>query len=85
MLNGARVRAAPRLAGTAALVVFGVPKEQGLTFSIVYHATQWVPVNVVGAVYLLREGLSLGQLSKIAGGAEGGGSITLRDGGPDGA
>lgn len=54
-------------AGTAALVVFGVPKEQGLTFSIVYHATQWVPVNIVGAVFLFREGLSFGQLSRIAG------------------
>lgn len=53
-------------AGTAALLVFGVPKEQGLAFSIVYHATQWVPVNVVGAFYLLREGVSLGQLSRIA-------------------
>jgi hypothetical protein len=46
--------------------VFGVPKEQGLAFSILYHATQWVPVNVVGAYFLLREGLSLGQLSRIA-------------------
>lgn len=54
-------------AGTAALLVFGVPKEQGLAFSILYHATQWVPVNVVGAIYLVREGLSLGQLSRIAG------------------
>lgn len=52
--------------GTAALLVFGIPKEQGLAFSIVYHATQWVPVNVVGAFYLFREGMSLGQLSRIA-------------------
>ena len=65
-------------AGTAALAVFGVPKEQGLTFSIVYHATQWVPVNVVGVVYLLREGLSLGQLSRIAGSS--GGSDAARGG-----
>jgi glycosyltransferase 2 family protein len=54
-------------AGTAALLVFGVPKDLGLTFSIVYHATQWLPVNIVGAIYLIREGLSLGQLSRIAG------------------
>lgn len=52
--------------GTAALLVFGIPKEQGLAFSIVYHATQWVPVNIVGALYLFREGMSLGQLSRIA-------------------
>ena len=52
-------------AGTAALLVFGVRKELGLTFSIVYHATQWFPVNIVGAVYLFREGLNLGQLSKM--------------------
>lgn len=54
-------------AGTAALLVFGVPKEQGLAFSIVYHATQWIPVNLVGAAYLLHEGLSLRQLSQLAG------------------
>jgi hypothetical protein len=54
-------------AGTAALLAFGVPKEQGLAFSIVYHATQWVPTNVVGAAYLLHEGLSLRQLSQLAG------------------
>ncbi len=62
-------------AGTAALLVFGVPKEQGLAFSILYHATQWLPVNIVGAFYLVREGLSLGQLSRIAlpdGGGEAG-------------
>jgi glycosyltransferase 2 family protein len=52
-------------AGTAALVVFGVQKEQGLAFSIVYHATQWIPVNIVGTYCLVREGLSLGQLSRI--------------------
>jgi uncharacterized protein (TIRG00374 family) len=53
-------------AGTAALLVFGVPKEQGLAFSILYHATQWIPVNVVGAAYLVHEGLSLRQLSQLA-------------------
>ncbi len=52
--------------GTAALLVFGVPKELGLAFTIVFHATQWIPVNVVGLVYLLREGLSLGQLNRLA-------------------
>lgn len=52
--------------GTAAMLVFGVPKEQGLAFTIVFHATQWVPVNAVGLYYLFREGLSFGQLSQIA-------------------
>ncbi len=54
-------------AGTAALLAFGVPKEQGLAFTIVYHATQWIPTNVVGAAFLLHEGLSLRQLSQLAG------------------
>ncbi|MBD3163041.1 MAG: flippase-like domain-containing protein [Candidatus Eisenbacteria bacterium] len=52
--------------GTAALLVFGIPKEQGLAFTIVFHATQWFPVNAVGLYYLFREGLSFGQLSRIA-------------------
>ncbi|MBM3286003.1 MAG: flippase-like domain-containing protein [Candidatus Eisenbacteria bacterium] len=64
--------------GTAALLVFGVPKELGLTFSIIYHATQWFPTNIVGAFYLLREGLSLGQLSRLAVQQDGAGAAGRR-------
>ena len=39
-------------------------------FTIVFHATQWFPVNIVGIIYLVREGLSLGQLSRLAGSQE---------------
>ena len=48
------------------MLALGVPKEQGLAFTIVFHATQWFPVNIVGLYYLFKEGLSLGQLSRIA-------------------
>jgi glycosyltransferase 2 family protein len=66
--------------GTAALLVFGIPKEQGLAFSIVYHATQWIPINMVGAAFLLREGLSLGQLSRLVSRGASDGAPAGRDG-----
>jgi uncharacterized protein (TIRG00374 family) len=54
--------------GTLALSIYpGITKEQALAFTIVFHATQWFPVNIVGLIYLVREGLSLGQLSRLAG------------------
>jgi len=57
--------------GTLALSIYPeIPKEQALAFTIVFHATQWFPVNFVGIIYLIREGLSLGQLSRLAGPGE---------------
>jgi uncharacterized protein (TIRG00374 family) len=54
--------------GTLALSIYPeIAKEQALAFTIVFHATQWFPVNIVGIIYLVREGLSLGQLSRLAG------------------
>ena len=54
--------------GTLALSIYPeIAKEQALAFTIIFHATQWFPVNIVGIIYLVREGLSLGQLSRLAG------------------
>jgi uncharacterized protein (TIRG00374 family) len=48
-------------AATAALAVFGVPRETGLAYALLYHASALVPITVVGWIYLLREQLSLGE------------------------
>jgi glycosyltransferase 2 family protein len=48
-------------AATAALAVFGVPREVGLAYALLYHASALVPITVVGWIYLLREHLSLGE------------------------
>jgi uncharacterized protein (TIRG00374 family) len=54
-----------------ALDVFQVKQETALSFSIVYHATQWFPVTLVGLFYLFREDLSLKDVARTTGEAEG--------------
>ena len=50
-------------AGTLALIPYGVDRSVALSFTLLYHATQWFPVNVAGVICLLRENISLRQLS----------------------
>jgi glycosyltransferase 2 family protein len=38
---------------------------RALSFSILYHITQWVPVVLVGFYFLMRENLSLTQMGKL--------------------
>ena len=42
-----------------ALGVFGVPKEEALSFSLLAHGVQYLSVTVIGAYYFFREGISL--------------------------
>jgi hypothetical protein len=37
----------------------GVDKNRALSYSLVYHASQFIPVTLVGFYYLWRDGLSL--------------------------
>jgi uncharacterized protein (TIRG00374 family) len=48
-------------AATAAVAVFGVPRETGLAYALLYHASALVPITVVGWLYLVREEMSLGE------------------------
>jgi uncharacterized protein (TIRG00374 family) len=58
------IPAAPGFVGTfqagciVALSVFGVPKEEALSFSLLTHAIQFMSVNIIGAYCFLREGIS---------------------------
>jgi glycosyltransferase 2 family protein len=53
------------LACVAGLALFGVTnRELANSFSWFYWAAQWLPVTVVGLVYLRREGLSLRSLNQ---------------------
>lgn len=47
-----------------ALDVFHVDRETALSFSIVYHATQWFPVTLVGLFHLVRENLTLRDVAR---------------------
>ncbi len=45
------------------LSLFGIDRAVGFSFSLYYHLTQFLPITVVGLIYLGREGLSLGQIA----------------------
>jgi uncharacterized protein (TIRG00374 family) len=46
-------------AATVALTIFGVPATTAFGYALLYHATQILPVTLVGWVFLLREHLTL--------------------------
>jgi uncharacterized protein (TIRG00374 family) len=66
---GIMVPAAPGYIGTlnlacvAGLALFSVGKERAVPFSWFLWAGQWVPVTLVGLLYLRREGLSLAAIT----------------------
>jgi uncharacterized protein (TIRG00374 family) len=45
------------------LSLFGIDRAIGFSFSLYYHLTQFLPITVVGLIYLGRAGLSLGQVA----------------------
>ncbi len=47
------------------LSIFGVPKYEGLTVSILYHASWYIPYTIVGFVFLLREHLEIKDIQKF--------------------
>ncbi len=53
-------------AGTLALLQYGVERPLALSFTLLYHASQWIPVTGLGLILFLRERLSLGQISRLA-------------------
>jgi uncharacterized protein (TIRG00374 family) len=50
--------------------IYGVEGARAVGFSIVTHITQFVTQVAVGLVYLVREGLSLGQLGHLEAGSK---------------
>jgi hypothetical protein len=72
MAIGTMVPAAPgyvgtlQAAGTLALVQYSVPQSSAFSFTVLYHAGQWLPVTVVGLVYFMRQNLSLRRLGDLA-------------------
>ncbi len=59
---------APGFVGTfqigtvAALALFSVPEATAFSFSILYHALNYIPITAVGLVYLSAMNLTLGEL-----------------------
>ena len=45
---------------------FGVPDDTAVGAAIVLHAVSFVPVTIVGLVFMAREGLSFGRMREMA-------------------
>jgi glycosyltransferase 2 family protein len=48
------------------LAQYQIPKEQALSFALVLHAAQYIPITVMGFYYLKKEHLSLKKLEEAA-------------------
>lgn len=72
MAIGTMIPAAPgyigtlQAAGTLALLQYGVPQTSAFSFTVLYHAGQWLPVTVVGMIHFMRQHLSLRKLGDLA-------------------
>ena len=73
MAIGVMIPSGPGFVGTLqAAAVFGLAvvgyrdQDRALGFSILYHATQWFPIVIVGLIYLMKEQLSLAQVGRIS-------------------
>jgi len=53
-------------AAVMAVQIFGVPDTSAVGYAIVFHASQFIPVTVVGWIYLLREHMSLGEATHVS-------------------
>jgi glycosyltransferase 2 family protein len=43
--------------GIAVLSAYGVPQATAAAYTLVLHVALWVPITVLGAYYLAREGV----------------------------
>jgi hypothetical protein len=53
-------------AAVLATRIFGVSDTDGLGYGIVLHAGQFIPVTVLGWIYLLREHMTLGEATRVS-------------------
>lgn len=67
---GLTIPSSPGFVGTfqlfciQAMLLFGVQRSDGFSFSILYHLTQFLPTTFIGIIFLSRENLGLRTLSK---------------------
>jgi uncharacterized protein (TIRG00374 family) len=65
------IPAAPGFVGTfqagciVALGVFGIPKGEALSFSLLTHAIQFISVNIIGAYCFVSEGISFREVQQV--------------------
>jgi glycosyltransferase 2 family protein len=47
------------------LSIFGVPKHQGFAVSILFHASWYIPYNILGFLFLMKEHLKIKELKGL--------------------
>jgi uncharacterized protein (TIRG00374 family) len=52
-------------AAVLALAIFGVSQATALGYAVLYHASQFVPITLIGWIFLLREHVSLGEATAV--------------------
>jgi len=52
--------------GIALLTALGIDPEMAASYTILLHATLWLPITVVGAIYFARIGLNWNEETKRA-------------------
>lgn len=45
--------------------IFGIPKSQGFTASLLFHASWYIPYNIFGFLFLLKEHLKIREIRSI--------------------
>jgi len=46
------------------LMLFGVTREIGASYTILLHAAQFIPITLAGLIFLAQEGIRLSDLEK---------------------
>jgi hypothetical protein len=54
-------------AAVLGLAIFGVGQATALGYAVLYHASQFVPITLIGWIFLLREHVSLGEAARAPG------------------
>ena len=47
------------------LSIFNIPKYEGFTVSILFHASWYIPYNILGFIFLMKEHLKIKELKKL--------------------
>jgi uncharacterized protein (TIRG00374 family) len=51
-------------AAVLAVMIFGVPQATAVAYALLYHAGQFVPITVLGWIFLVREHMTLGEATR---------------------
>ena len=51
-----------QFACVAGLASFGVDRDAAFSYSLLYHASQFIPITLGGVFFFLKEGFSFGQM-----------------------